>query len=554
MKKLYFLFLLISFLFFRDLYSQVDCSAPYSLAETGGNNIAAFHGIGDLWFDGQVGKFEFPKQDISAVQAFGAGGFWISAKDENNNLKVSGQTFERAQGRTSFWAGPGKNISSCTFWDRQFIVTAADINKFRNDFSDGSIDEEIPFSLLFWPARANPYIEDLLGVPVPELPGGLAPFFDHDQDGFYDPMKGDMPLTLGASSTMFWIMNDYSGLSSFDQTSSAIAVTSYNFSSNEDEALNNSIFYDVKVSNLSQQTNTDFIFSIWYDSALGCPDDDFQGCIPGKDLAFVYNQDDKDGSTEFSCIQGINTYADRIPVMGIKMLRGGFYENDGDIMNSHMVYNDLFGTFPLNSYPPANAPQYRNYMEGYWNDGSPVLQNGKETKFMYAGNPAAVEEEGNWTMCSEETISARRDVVTSFKPIDIPPGAVADFQFVVTGEENVAHPCPDISALISNTDRLKEFWYNKLLFPVSTEKVVHNEGLLVKPNPMSESALLSLLDGNSRIKSISIYDALGRKVFEEFGLTANEYLIQGKDLPKGLNMILLSTDNGELYSHKLIVQ
>ncbi len=548
MKNYITLIIFCSVFILFDSFAQ-DCSDPYSISNISGNNADVLLGIGDLWFDGAQGRYFFPKRDPGqGVSAFLAGAYWIGAKDEADNLKLTAQKYERAQGKTSYWAGPGYDVSDCANWDNQYRIKKEDLDKFLADLADGSIDDEIPFAILGWPGKANPHFMDLYGFEMPNI--SMAPFVDNDQDGIYDPDKGDYPNTLEAAEVVFWIMNDYSGNSQFDPPKTSIATTAYSFKDENDIALNNSTVYNVQIVNKSETTLKDFIFSLWYDPSLGCPYDDYYGCLPEKDLAFIYNQDVEDGDFGCSCSGGIFTYCQNIPIMGVKLIRNGLNVQDGEVMNNYLMYNRASGQMQ-NTLSPVTAQEHYNNMQGLWRDGDPIIQNAAITNFMFPGNPADGEE---YTMCSASIINQDINVVTSYKPVDLPPGAQYELSFAVTGIESVAHPCPDVNPLVEATDRLKEKFLEKLQISTSNKRLIATDGLSIQPNPFKGIGKLILKDENTQIKEVWIYNSLGQLIQHSNALNTNVYPINSQNFDKGLHFIKLKTHNSDLYSTKVMVQ
>jgi len=57
-------------------------------------------------------------------------------------------------------------------------------------FQDGLSADQIPESILTWPAKDNPWLNEF--APKEEM----APFHDYNNDGRYDPLDGDLPIAL----------------------------------------------------------------------------------------------------------------------------------------------------------------------------------------------------------------------------------------------------------------------------------------------------------------------------------------------------------------------
>ena len=43
---------------------------------------------------------------------------------------------------------------------------------------------------------------------MPNVPHGLAPFFDQNGNGVYEPMLGDVPNINNADQGIWWVFND----------------------------------------------------------------------------------------------------------------------------------------------------------------------------------------------------------------------------------------------------------------------------------------------------------------------------------------------------------
>ena len=67
-----------------------------------------------------------------------------------------------------------------------------------------------------------------------------------------------------------------------------VRVLHYAFSSNNDEALNNTIFSDYAVINNSQNNYTNFYVSNWADMDILSHSDDYVGSDPSRGLFYTY--------------------------------------------------------------------------------------------------------------------------------------------------------------------------------------------------------------------------------------------------------------------------
>ena len=104
------------------------------------------------------------------------GGLWFGGVDENGEIKVAAETYGVASGHGDYWSGPLQQNTggwvqglSCSDWDRHFIVTNDDIENLLSDFTDGTIDDDIPINLLRWPGQGNPHFFSQFGFELPPI-------------------------------------------------------------------------------------------------------------------------------------------------------------------------------------------------------------------------------------------------------------------------------------------------------------------------------------------------------------------------------------------------
>ena len=146
---------------------------------------------GDMWWDRPAGtgsKYYIPAN--SSTTSLFAGSLWIAGVDVNDQLKCAALRFRQVG--NDYYTGPltvdGKasiDDATCARWDKIFKITRAEVDEFLNDFADGSIDDEIPSIIRNWPAHPGTEDEGVSHY--------LAPFYDYDGNGEYDPESGDYP-------------------------------------------------------------------------------------------------------------------------------------------------------------------------------------------------------------------------------------------------------------------------------------------------------------------------------------------------------------------------
>jgi hypothetical protein len=164
MKNIYLLLLASLAIYPTEILAQ-DCQLPTAQTDLEINNVRArLKTGGDLWWDGNNGRYIVPKPDppIPEISALFAGGLWIGGFDQANNFKLAAQTYGTASGSTDYWPGYLDETGSvteevCSFFDRFWETNSMDIDAFLADRQDnGVLDEDVPPSILAWPAKGNP--------------------------------------------------------------------------------------------------------------------------------------------------------------------------------------------------------------------------------------------------------------------------------------------------------------------------------------------------------------------------------------------------------------
>ena len=317
---------------------------------------------GDMWWDlpsGTGSKYYIPANG-SATSLF-AGSLWIAGVDVNNQLKCAAVRFRQGpnlNGGNDFWTGPltvdGKasiTDATCARWDKLFKITRAEVDEFLGAFDSntGKLDANytMPSIIKNWPA--HPSDEDPEGIAQ-----YLAPFYDTDGDGLYDPEKGDYPYyditnelchtkiptmeeekygtmhgsiladqVLKGDQTLWWIFND-KGASHTESQGQAIGIEvraqAFAFATNDE--INNMTFYSYEIINRSTYTLTGTYFSPWTDVDLGYGWDDYVGCDVGRGLGYGYNGSATDGNGE------PEAYGSQPPAIGIDFFQGPYMDPD----------------------------------------------------------------------------------------------------------------------------------------------------------------------------------------------------------------------------------
>ena len=166
-----------------------DCYKPAQITELALNNVRALLKTnGTMWFIDHA-EYEIPKG--SRKTSLFSASLWIGGWSLPNNqgaLHLAAMRF--GQVGNDYWTGPLNmkdatiDPPSCSYYDKFYRMTRTEVERHRSAIFEGDPTYVIPKSISDWPAHGrSAYGESRY----------LAPFFDNDLDGVYDPTKGDYP-------------------------------------------------------------------------------------------------------------------------------------------------------------------------------------------------------------------------------------------------------------------------------------------------------------------------------------------------------------------------
>lgn len=341
------------------------CSRASSSRTIEFNNVRAMvHTGGDMWWDlVALSKYEIPKN--SGKTALYAGAIWMGGTDINDQLRIAAQKFR--QTGVDYWPGPlitkGMDQATvtddvCRDYDKHYVVNRQEVNEFRNymlakfngdteTLENSFANYKIPESILKWPGN---------GKASKGYAAYLAPYFDADADGVYNPESGgdypyfdltgdikcgtsrqDRKPRLYGDETMWWVYNDKGNVHT-ETNGEAIGmeIRAQYFAFATADELNNMTFGNYALINRSTYTLFNTYFGVWTDADLGNAFDDYVGCDVTRGLGYLYNGKDKDGTGNG------NEYGDNPPAIGVDFFEGPYmdpYTNfSGDTIDRPSAY------------------------------------------------------------------------------------------------------------------------------------------------------------------------------------------------------------------------
>ena len=372
-----------------------------------------------MWWDLDDAKYEVPKG--SGKHSIFSGSLWMGGVDVNNQLKVAALAF-RAQG-FDFWPGPLStdlaevDAGTCDSYDRFFQITRSQVNQFVAWYNCANLDPDcevgtefpgyvIPAEILNWPAH---------GDPTKNQDFNLAPFFDADGSGDYNPEDGgDFPyydltanpncntereVKLFGDETLWWVFNDKGNIHTETGASPIgmeVRAQAFAFATNDE--INDMTFMNYELINRGSFTLTNTYFAPWVDPDLGNFEDDYVGCDVERGLGYCYNGDALDGVTG----SGPTEYPDNPPAIGVDFFQGPYQDDDGRDNIGPAV--DSTGVLITPSYSEANSDNgivYKGIGIGY---GDGIIDNERYgmRKFVYFSNASVSPPPPNYATDPDE--------------------------------------------------------------------------------------------------------------------------------------------------------
>jgi len=522
-------------LLMQGVFSQkilTQCAPGISVDIMDYNNVKSYHSTkGVLWQDISTANagYEIPKG--SGLKTLYSGGIWVAGTDGNGVIHLAAETY--GAGGNEFWPGPIEestgNAYSCLNYDRFWTVTKAEIDAFL-------FDGTTSVNILEWPGKNNPNLSFI----VPNQ--NLAPFVDANSDGDYNPLDGDYPAIKG-DMNKWWVMNDVGNVHT---ATGALALgielhfMSYTFATND--AINNSVFYDVEILNKSDTMYSGTHFGLFVDPDIGGYADDYIGCDTSRNLGYAYNGDNTDSD-----------YGTFPPVQGIAMV-------DLPILDGQIASMSSFAGFSSGGNPAMNDPvlpiDYYNYLQGYWKDGSPMVYGGnghtsgggtQPFPYQYAGLPS---DGAQWSECSESNIPGDRRFVISFGEFNFIMGRKITMSFAtVYHRPTSGSNCESIDDFLSVVDSVQGFYDTIPSYFTGSVGVLENELIEVNtlPNPARN---FITIDSKTGIKSIDIFNSIGAIVK---GYNKNDKTIDVSSLSEGVYIINIEFEDLTRATRKVII-
>jgi hypothetical protein len=478
--------------------ATAQCAPPTAMRDLDWNNVRAQIRLGgELWTQ-QSGFSGYEAPKGSNLYLLRSGQIWLGATAADGSIKVAAQ---RAGGgaASDFYPGPLTNNGSaevdpttCLNYDRFWVSYRSDAFRHRNYFDclnnpDCNVNNVFPEGYSY-PTYFDEYPAH--GDPAEQEDFYLAPFFDYDSDGVYDPSKGDYPwfvqngefncqqtrkadpIPLMGDQNIFAIFNDTGNshqASGGEALGVEIRAQAFAFSASDE--INNATFYNYLIINQGTQNLNQMYFGLNVSVGLGNHIDNFVGCDVQRGLAYAYNADllDEASSSSFG-------YQNNLPAFGVDFLAGPFqdedgldnpiqvdgdfnpeergtpYEGLGSFFGDGIADNERLGMGSFITIQESNNPivgfpetptHFYNYLKGLRKYGSAFITIGNggqaqsivDTKYLYPGESDPL----HWASGGESIISwteefasnppGYRSFLSSTQAFSMEPGSTNNLSF-----------------------------------------------------------------------------------------------------------------------------
>lgn len=348
--------------------------------------------------DGSESHFQVPS-DQGHQNGILAGNLVLGGLDEAENLKVC-PGFYQSQWQPGFLdIDTGLPFSDDQLsQNRVWSISKTEIVKHINCIADNDPNYSVPDDIMEWPAYGNEYCTDLFWLD--------APFYDNNENERYEPLLGDYPIVGNdrlqtiPDQMLYAVSNDF-GSQTFGGVllcNTQVQTILYGFCSQSRTELNNSIFQRHYIHNRGKNDLQYASAGLWFDSSLGCPENDRIGCDTLANAIYVYNNDPDNDDCNNSEIESET----KSSVLVTKFLSDFTFESFEGLAGLKFSSFVAWGasdtiTSQSSKVDLSDISTIYPLLRGEWSDNTPITigENGYQpdsidhetTKYMYHDHP-----------------------------------------------------------------------------------------------------------------------------------------------------------------------
>lgn len=500
------------------------------------NNVSALITDEGTFFQDQamsVAGYEIPKGSGKKVIYNMAP--WIGALDVNNIPHVAGDTFvgyHLRSGPVADQAAYSTQNYQSQYTESIWSVSADEIAYHQQNYGNPGY---VPVTdIANWPGN---------GLTALGVADQLAPFFDVNGNGVYEPLLGDYPDIRG-DQAVYTIMHDYPANGQATYMGIEVHVMAYQYQSGG--YLNNTTFLNFKVYNRSTMNYHDYRQALFLDPDVGNYQDDYVGSDSVRSLAYAYNGDNYDEDDG-----GLIGYHSYPACMGVKSL--------SHVMSHFCSFNNG-SVYPYND--PVISPEFWNFMNGMWADGQPWVYGGagipgsfgattQPTNYIYSGNP---NDSTAWTEFNPGNPPGDRRFVMTISEAAFPVGAVICSDYAILFDNSNSDPRINVQNTMDIADALQNLYDSSNEFPCSAFQLSIGEeefaDFAIYPNP--GNGIFTVDFGSLEdVNIVEVRDLMGRVVFSQNSIQKDKFVFHLNERP-GVYIVSIVTTTGTIAKRILI--
>jgi hypothetical protein len=538
------------------------------------NNInALISPVGGHFWDFETAHFEVPKG--SGKHSVFAHGMWIGGMRDDTQLCIAAERYRQIG--ADFYVGPITTGFDSNYYIKWNRVWKLDKTQIRNHINNWNQPGYEPIeTIINWPAHGDP----LLGQSE-----NIAPYYDKNSNGIYEPMLGDYPLIRG-DEAVFFVFNDakmhmetYS-----EKLGIEIHGMAYGYDRPDDSTLNNTLFMHYDIINLSTYNYQDTYLGLFADFELGFAGDDYIASDVTNGMMYGYNGTPVDGSGQSYA------YGEHPPAIGMKIIGGPYLVPDGidnpagecntgiNGLNfgDNIADNERMG---MTNFTNLNSPDFFPYtflgpeiyksMQSVWPDGTHMIYGGNghpisgglgpDCNFMFPGNSDTVcnygtngilpngglNQNGNyWTEATVGNVPDDRRGVASIGPFNFNAGQTIPLDYCFTWARDYnGDNISSAELLRTRIAALAPSWNTLINAPETYFGVTETEqgnSILVYPNPVKNKATVT--NESSSQREYLLYSINGLFIKQGI-LKPGNNLLDISDLKPGVYILKSGSSN-----------
>lgn len=471
--------------------------------------------------------YEIPKG--SGLKSIDSKTLWIGGYDDINELHLAAEVFRFGE-MNDFFPGPITDtsfidISHDVQWNRVWKLSKQEIDYHRENWQQAGY-EPIE-NIKDWPGNGNPQIGQSKNI---------APFYDWDNDGNYNPMEGDFPIIKGDQS-IFLVYNDNRTHTESGGKKLGVEIQAfyYVYDLPGDSALNQTVFGSLSIINRSDLNYHNLVTAFHVIYAIGFYYDDYLGCDTLLHSGYVYNSSPIDGDG------GEGTYGINPPAQSFTLLN--------QKLNGLMSYNLASTVVPYMKHPDLPIDYYK-YLNCTWLDNSHLSYDSlgwggdRPVNYIFSGNPVLSEGWNESPAFSPEWYRIGL-AITEPRTFNAGDTLVIDFALVFARGYD-GNNLTSVGLLKSRIERVREFYVNSLGVNDLNSGAIYCD---IYPNPFND---LIMVEHSTEIQKTEwkVLDLTGNIVSK--GRFSNQTINQLDlgFLQKGFYLLMIDHRNGS-FIHKI---